>query len=98
MEIYHIHYIRENDDGYGHNYFSDVYYKNKNKAVEKLLEENFYDSGESAEDYIIYQSAEDERSYARIKEVTLMELDQIFAEEEISLIEKYLNVEKERVD
>lgn len=74
MEIYSINYICEDDDGSViYNYSSDVYYKNKNKAIERLLKENFYSSGESAEGYIIYQSSENERSYARIREVFLVE-------------------------
>ena len=73
MKIYHIHYMSEDVDGYDYDYFSDVYYKNKNKAIERLLRENFYDSGESVENYIIYQSAKDEGSYARVREVNLIE-------------------------
>lgn len=73
MKIYHIHYTSKDDDGYDYSCFSNIYYKNKNKAIERLLKENFYDSGESVENYVIYQSAEDERFYARIREVTLVE-------------------------
>ena len=73
MKIYNIHYMREDDDGYDYNCFSNIYYKDKNKVIERLLEENFYDSGESVEDYIIYQSDKDEGSFARIREVTLIE-------------------------
>lgn len=73
MEIYHIHYKSEDVGGYDYNYFSDACYKDKNKAIKKLLKENFYDSGESAEGYTIYQSSENENVYARIKEVFLIE-------------------------
>ena len=73
MEIYHIHYMCEDDDGYDYNYFSDVYYKSKDRAIKRLLKENFYDSGESVENYTIYQSVNNERSYARIREVALVE-------------------------